>query len=401
MMKEKAPKTFFRSRRFKILFSILLLIIVIRLILPYVVLHYANKRLAHLKGYSGHIRDLDIALYRGAYVVKDVYLHKTDTLTQIETEFFDSRVVDISIEWHALFDGKLVGEFNLEAPTLRFTKDRVEPKDVTKDTANFRKMIHDFMPLDINRIEITEGVLKYVDKGSKPPVDMEIDNMHILAENLTNVKDTALLPASVTATANVYGGDLKFNMKLDPLANSPTFDLNTEVNSVVLPKLNNFFKAYTKTDVNKGTFGLYAEVAAKNEKFIGYVKPVIKELDILGPEDKNDPLLQKIWEGFIGGAGVVFKNQRHDQLATKIPLEGTFNKTDTNLWYAILDILRNAFIEALKPSIDKEININSVNSVKPAEEKKGLLKKIFGKKDKEETRKKEESPKKQEPQKKK
>jgi hypothetical protein len=39
--------------------------------------------------------------------------------------------------------------------------------------------------------------------------------MHLLARNLINVVDTSELPASIKADANVYDGNLNFNMKLN------------------------------------------------------------------------------------------------------------------------------------------------------------------------------------------
>ena len=48
-------------------------------------------------------------------------------------------------------------------------------------------------------------------------------------------------------------------------------------------------------------------------------------------------------------------------------------------WGAVGQTLRNAFIEALMPTLDKEVNIGTVN--KP-EEKKGFLKDLFDGKDK-------------------
>ena len=159
--------------------------------------------------------------------------------------------------------------------------------------------------------------------------------------------------------------------------------MNVDLKNTSLPKFNQFFKAYGNFDVNKGSFGLFSEVAAKTGRFTGYVKPVIKDLDVLGPEDKDDKFGHKLWEGVIGFAGQIFKNQKKDQIATKVPLEGTFKKAETDIWYSIVVVLRNAFVEALRPSIDNEINIASVDNP-PQEEKKGFLKKVFGKDDKKE-----------------
>ena len=49
-------------------------------------------------------------------------------------------------------------------------------------------------------------------------------------------------------------------------------------------------------------------------------------------------------------------------------------------WTAVIQLLRNAFIRALEPAIDREINIASPLS-EDKEKKGGFLKDLFGKKD--------------------
>jgi hypothetical protein len=71
---------------------------------------------------------------------------------------------------------------------------------------------------------------------------------HIIARNLSNVADTSALPARVLATAGVYGGHLDFNMRINALAEDPTYDLNLELKNADLKRLNEFFQAYGKFD---------------------------------------------------------------------------------------------------------------------------------------------------------
>lgn len=370
-----------QRRAIKIVLIVLAAVVAIRLALPYVVLHFANKRLADMEGYYGHIEDIDIALIRGAYQLKDMYLNKLDSNTGKQTPFFSARQVDLSVEWKALFHGAVVGELIFESPTIRFTKEKAEPKQVQKDSTGFKDLKEDFMPLQVNRVEINNGRIAYTDEQSKPKVDIAMTNTHIIARNLRNSYDSSvLLPASVRASAELYDGTLLVNMKLNPLAKEPTFDMNAELKNTNLVKLNEFFKAYAKADVNKGRFGLYAEAAGKNGRFTGYVKPLIQDLDVLGHEDRKDNVLQKLWEGIAGTAGQVFKNQSKDRVGTKIPLEGSLKNPDTNAWYAIGQVLENAFIQALQPSIDNQINIASVDA--KGEEKKNFLQRLFGKSDK-------------------
>ena len=374
---KKKPRKFRFARIHKILIIIIVVLVVLRILLPYILLNYCNKSLSELKGYYGHIQDIDVSLYRGAYQINNMYLNKVDDATHKQTNFFNVNNIDLSVEWRALFHGRLVGELVFNSPKLIFTKDRTEISDVKKDTNDFRKVLKDFMPLKVNRFEVNNGSIHYVDAGAKPKVDISVEQAHILAENLKNVEDNKTeLPSPITATGNVYGGTLSLNMKMDALAQKTRFDLNAEIKNANLVSLNDFLKAYGGFDVNKGTFGLYTEFAAKNGKYKGYVKPVIKDLDVVGPEDRKDKFFHKVWENIVGAAGEILNNPKKNQIATKIPIEGNLAGSNTDIIEMIWELLRNAFIQALMPSIDNQININSLNT--SSDDHKSLLQKIFG-----------------------
>jgi hypothetical protein len=91
---------------------------------------------------------------------------------------------------------------------------------------------------------------------------------------------------------------------------------------------------------------------------------------------------QKFWEGIVGGIGLIFRNYPHNQIATKIPIKGTFKNTRIGIITGIVEILRNAFIQALRPAIDQDIDIHSVSAQNAA--RKGPLKDLFESSDKKE-----------------
>jgi hypothetical protein len=377
--KKKSDKYlhFYRYRWGKILLIVVSVLIVIRILLPFVVLHYANKTLATLPGYYGHVSDIDIALIRGAYQLENLYINKVDSISNQQTSFFHTEVIDLSIEWRALFHGSLVGELVFERPWLRFTKDRTDPAKVQKDTGDFRVMLHKFMPLRINRFEVNQGTIEYRDSSSNPVVNADMTQTYILAQNLRSVYTKAeVLPATVKANANLYEGHLFFNMKLNPLADQPTYVLDAELRNTNLVKMNDFLMAYGKFDVHKGTFSVYTEMAAEKGKFKGYVKPFIKDLEVVGPEDRNKSFLMQVWEHIVGAAAGILKNKKTKEVATKVPIEGNYNNPDISSLDAVVEILRNAFIQALVPALDNEITLNSIGQ---PEEKKGFFKKLFGK----------------------
>ncbi len=376
---ERPSRKVRRKRLLRVIIAVAVVVLAVRLILPYWLLGYVNKQLSSIKGYYGHVTDIDLALLRGAYVVESIYINRMDSVTKEQTPVFAAPVVDISIEWNSLFKGRIVSEMDFYSPSLRFTENKAELEQMEKDTNDFRQMLRAFTPLKVNRFEIFDGKLGYLDNTVTPVVDVELDNAHVLAKNLSNVLDTALLPASVIADADVYGGKLDFNMRIDALADHPTYDMNAEIKNANLVQLNDFFKAYADFDINKGSLGVALELAAKDRKFIGYIKPVIEDLDVVGPEDRKDSFFKKIWEGIVGVAGDVLEN-KDDQIATKIPIAGEFGDTTVGVWYAVLTALRNGLIHAIYPSLDNQVTIGSVQAIELEKNKKqGFFKEIFGK----------------------
>ncbi|MEI9806980.1 MAG: hypothetical protein WDO16_03345 [Bacteroidota bacterium] len=69
-------------------------------------------------------------------------------------------------------------------------------------------------------------------------------------------------------------------------------------------------------------------------------------------------------------------NHKKDQLATKAEFEGSLDNPDISIWVIIGQLLRNAFIQALYPSLENSINLNSVGK---KEEKQTFLQRVFNK----------------------
>src|SRR6478735_2351439 len=110
---EKKPA---RRKLFWVLIAVVILLVAVRIALPYVALKYANKTLASMHGYYGHVEDIDIALIRGAYQLNNIYINKVDSATQAQTAFFRVETIDLSVEWRALFHGSIAGELVFERP---------------------------------------------------------------------------------------------------------------------------------------------------------------------------------------------------------------------------------------------------------------------------------------------
>jgi Domain of Unknown Function (DUF748) len=346
-----------------VLGSFLLLLIALRIALPYILLRLVNKELTHIPGYTGHVDDIDVALIRGAYKIKTIKLEKTGG--KVPVPFFSADLVDLSLQWKAIFHGRIVGKILVEHAVLNFVKGPTEATSQTKIDSSWTDVVKKLMPLKLNKFEINDGEIHYRDFHSKPTFDIFTKKVHILAENLSNAdKNKEVLPSTVIATADVYGGKASASMKMDALAKTPTFDGNAKLEGLNLVNLNNFIDAFAKFDIKQGEISIYTEAAAKNGKITGYTKPIIKNLKVLNWEKDKDKPLKIAYEAVVEAVAWVFKNHNKEQLATKVEFEGNIKNPNIDIWELIGQVLKNAFIQALYPSLENSISLNSLNGKK-------------------------------------
>jgi hypothetical protein len=70
-----------------LIIAVVLILITVRIALPYIVKDYVNKTLSEIPDYKGVVEDIDM---------------------------------NLSVQWSALFEGSLVGEIILENPKINF-----------------------------------------------------------------------------------------------------------------------------------------------------------------------------------------------------------------------------------------------------------------------------------------
>lgn len=345
------------GKGFLIALGILVVILIgARLALPHYVLRYVNHKLDELPQYDGYVRDVDIHLIRGAYTIKDVDIVKTTTNAPPEP-FVSAREVDLSVDWSELFHGGIVGEIYITDAKLAFIKAKTEEQSQTGIDKSWIKVVSDLFPFRINRFVIENGQVHYKEPDAKPPIDLMVTNMMAVATNLTNSREIVTkLPAALKMRGkSIGGGDIAVALHFNPLEPEPTFDLNLALTNVDMTSLNSFLEAYAKMNVKRGTFDLITEMYAEDGRFEGYVKPLMMDLDVLDiKEDSKNPI-KFIWQALMAGVVKIFKNHPKDQLATKIPVKGTFDKKGIDLWTTIGNVLRNAFVHAFSPTFDRTV----------------------------------------------
>lgn len=353
-----------RSRTKKnLVISILAVIVALaafRLYLPTLVLRKVNQKLALLEGYQGRVDRIGISLWRGAYQIKGVTIEKNGG--KVPVPFFSAGAIDFSLEWRALLHRRIVTNVVMKAPVLNFVRGPTEETSATNPNESFARTLKGLAPFDIDRLEIKDGEIHYRDFSSDPKIDIALTSLQAVARNLRNSEEIGVdLPADIEIKGKAFeSGDLSLAIKLNPLNDEPTFELKQSLSGVELTKLNDFFDAYAKVRVKKGGFRFYTEIAAKDGKFIGYAEPFFTDMVI----DKGTGSTgRKVWAVVATAVEWIFSNKRKKQVATRIPIEGTFDKTKIGLWAAVGGMLKNAYIKALTPTL-VGLGLEDVNKVK-------------------------------------
>lgn len=345
------------GRKLAITIGIIIVILVAaRLALPGYILRYVNSKLDELPNYGGRVADVDIHLIRGAYTIKGVNIVKESAYAPPEP-FVSAEKIDFSIDWSELFHRSIVGEIYFDRAKLNFVKAKTEEESQTSIDKSWTKVVQDLFPFKINRFVIRESQVTYKEPDAKPPIDLAITNFTAVATNLTNSREIVTkLPAALKARGRtIGGGDIAVALKFNPLEDQPTFDLNFALTNVDMTSLNNFFEAYAKANVKRGTFDVIIEMYGDDGRFEGYVKPLMKDLDMFElKEDAKNPL-KLAWQAVLAGVVKIFKNQPKDQVATKIPVSGTIDKKGIDLWTTLGNVLRNAFVHAFSPTFDQTV----------------------------------------------
>ena len=349
--------------------SLLLLLVVARLALPFAIKHYVNNRLGNIPDYSGKIGDVTVHLWRGSYEIHDIVISKT--AGHIPVPLFSSPVLDLSIQWRELFHGAVVGEVLLQRPQVNFVAGPTPEQSQTGINQPWGTTLASFFPFRINRFEIQEGRVHFQNFQKSPPVNIYIANLASVATNLTNTRNLAQkLPAGLKASRRSLGnGHFDLNLKMDPLEAAPTFELEASLTNVDMVQLNDFLRSYGKLDVAGGDFSLFTSVASVQGNYKGYVKVLFRNLDVFEWEkERKKNILDIFWEAIVGVLSEGFRNHPHDQLAAQIPISGSFTDVHTDLWSATGSLLKNAFIRALLPTFETKVKLKDVDTKVKAKE---------------------------------
>ena len=164
---------------------------------------------------------------------------------------------------------------------------------------------------------------------------------------------------SVRLTGKFMGsGDGAVTARFRPEKKGPDFDVNLSLENTDLRTLNDVLRAYGKFDVAAGTFSLFSEIAVKDNRIEGYVKPLFRNVDVYDPvQDRDKSLGRKLYEKVVEGASKLLKNAPRKEVATVATISGPVEDVKAHTVEVVVKLLQNAFFKAILPGFDEQVRL--------------------------------------------
>ena len=265
---------------------------------------------------------------------------------------YSPKVTRVQVD-NATIEGVAVGYVHAPA-TQQAEARRVKATGKQIEKQNNRPAVD----IEVREFDVTHSSFSYTDKTKDPNYRLFFNDTDIVLKNLSNHQQQG--PADLTFHGKFMGsGDTRVSGNFLASKQGPAFNMSVAIQNTDLPSMNDILRAYGRFDVAAGQFSVFSEVSIKDGYINGYVKPMFSNLEVYNyQKDKNTGVLHQARELVIGGATHLFKNSSTQQVATEVDLTGKLTSPGVSTWQAFVQVLHNAFIEAILPGFDRSVRPN-------------------------------------------
>ena len=203
------------------------------------------------------------------------------------------------------------------------------------------------------------GRLGMINQGVTPPYRVFLSGMDLSVKNFSNHFSEG--PATARLTGKFMGtGQTQVAATFRPDDKGPDFDLDVKIEDTDMRAMNPLLRAYGKFDVVSGLFSFFTELKVRGQRVDGYVKPLFREVKAYDQrQDAEKSLFRKLYEKLVGGVSRILENRTpREEVATKANIQGQLGGpggTKLNTGQALINLVRNAFLQAILPGFDGEL----------------------------------------------
>lgn len=317
---------------------------------PYFVRNYINRNLAGLPDYTGRVEWVRLHPWTASIDVYDFHIDKRGG--DISVHFFYSPRWNIALQWSQIFHGGRRASVTIFDPRINLVAGPNSDQSQISISKVWIDAIKALIPWRVNQIRIHRGDVHFLDFHADPQVDLEMSQVEIDAENMSNSKGLKVpLPATIKISGRpLLTGTFAMNLAVNFDERYATFTQNFRMEHVPAVGANSALQKYLKVRVKSGEIGLYSELTGDKGVYHGYVKPFFYHLEF-EPKPADDGNPGAIWAGILNTVKGLFENDKK-AIATQAAISGRVDQPQIDVLAAITGVLWNAYIEALRPGFD-------------------------------------------------
>jgi hypothetical protein len=222
---------------------------------------------AQLKGYTVTLPRLDLNLFGFSVTLRDVRITQ-DAHPKPPVAYLPA--LNAGVDWRALLSARMVATFHFEDPELYINLKNfsAEMNDKTKlSDRGWQQAAEEVYPLKINRFQVDDGKITYIDKDPKQP--MEVENLYVRVDNIRNVRsEEGTYPSPLRMQATVFEkGHVAISGNADLFAEPvAAFDTDIKIENVPLATIKPV-AAHANLELDGGVLGAvgHVEMAPKKQ----------------------------------------------------------------------------------------------------------------------------------------
>lgn len=326
---------------------LLLVLVVIRLILPFAIKYGINWALEHkVPGYYGYIEDFDLVLLKGKYRIEGLHLEKRGA-----PEFpplLDVRRIEVGISWKGLFQGRLLTNIDIDGAKVHFLDSKDPAKDQlgTAEPYDWRELYWTLVPFEVTELDIKNSEARFANIDFGLRSEVFFSDILLIVRNVQNLtREQARLPTPFFLKASLQGKTpVRIEGRTNFLRSPPEVDGDLVMENFELKELNPLLMSYGPMSFESGRLSVYAALTTRERQMKGYVKPFIDDVRVMGAYEMFQSIPHFGVELAAATANRVLRDAEKT-VATKVEFEGSFDDPEVKTGKALWKALENAYTD--------------------------------------------------------
>jgi len=281
-------------------------------------------------------------------VLQRYNIQVTDGALDLEGHFdYSSRATIVVID-DLLLDGARVDYVHTAATSQR------EKRQVKKVAAKAKEVHRDpSVRVKVAHGKVQNSELGFVNTSASPDYRLYLSDMTLELENFSNRLEEGV--GTVQLTGRFMGsGPTVAKGTFRPEEPNPDFDLAVKITKTKVVAFNDMLRAYGDVDMKAGTFAFFSELSVKDNRIDGYVKPLLKDVEVYDPKlDQDKAFTRKVYEAVVGGVLGLMENAPRNEAVTVTDLSGPVDNPHANTWQVVEKLVQNAFFKAILPGFER------------------------------------------------